>query len=74
LGITNFELKARFRVSEIQGAIVKKDLEVRSPGSIVWCDPVVRSKAGEGAAIQEPEGIVDCGVVSWLVLYKVSTF
>ena len=65
---------------------MKNDLEVRSSGSIEWCesirrcDPVVRvhsevrSRAGEGATIEEPEGIIDSGVVSWLVLYKVSTF
>jgi len=49
-------------------------------GAILWCefiqrcDPVVRSRVGEGAMIEEPEGIVDRGVVSWLVLYKVSIF
>jgi len=35
---------------------------------------VVRSRARERVAIEELEGIIERGVVSWFVVYKVRTF
>ena len=54
------------------------DFAIRSRGWIVRCDSVVRSRAREvrlcGTTFVEPKGIVERGVVSWVVVSKVRTF